>query len=329
MVIFPLDKQWQVNRSDYSDELAQRMVWLSALLPYETCEAVFEQIGEQVVPASSIWRQSQVHGQRLQDYAEQKREQVSVERIVLPDVRHDHHDPKVVTMDGGMMNIREQGWRELKVGALSDIEIRSERNPQTQEIDEMAHSINAHYTAILGSKDVFRPALWALAVESKLPTALKRAVVGDGALWIWNMAEDICPDGRQIVDWFHAVEHLSEVSHALYPDEKDEKKRKRWLKIYKNHLYMGRIHKIILALEKHERLDLATYFEHHKRRMQYHQFREDGFPIGSGTVESAVKQFKQRLCGTGMRWNEDNANRMVVLRTAVLNYNFHDLWQVA
>lgn len=329
MGIFPLDKQWQLKRSDYSDELAKRMVWLSALLPYETCEEVFEWIGEQVIPASSIWRQSQIHGQRLQDYVEQEREQVSVERIILPDLIHDHHEAKLVSMDGGMMNIRGQGWRELKVGALSDIEIRLERNPQTQELDEMAHGINVKYTAVLGSKDAFRPALWALAVDCKLPTARKRAVVSDGALWIWNMAEDVCPDGTQIVDWFHAVEHLSEAAHALYPDEKEDKKRKRWFKTYKNHLYMGRIHKIITALEKRDRCELAIYFERHKRRMQYQQFREDGFPIGSGTVESAVKQFKQRLCGTGMRWEDDNANRMLVIRTAVLNSNFHDLWKAA
>ena len=326
MVIFPLDKRWEIKRSDYSDELARRMVWLSALLPYETCQEVFEWIGEQVVPASSIWRQNQSHGQSLQDCVEQAREQVSVERITLPDIIHDHDEAKVVSMDGGMINIRGQGWRELKVGALSDIEIRLERNPQTQELDEMAHGINVNYTAVLGSKDAFRPALWALAVDCKLPTARKRAVVSDGALWIWNMAEDVCPDGTQIVDWFHAVEHLFEAAYALYPDEQDDKKRKRWVKTYKTHLYMGRIHKIVTALEKRDRCDLATYFERHKRRMQYQKFREEGFPIGSGTVESAVKQFKHRLCGTGMRWDEDNANRMLVIRTAVLNGNFHDLW---
>ena len=114
------------------------------------------------------------------------------------------------------------------------------------------------------------------------------------------MAEDVVPDGRQIVDWFHATQHLTEASHALYPDENDNKKRLRWLKIYKDHLYMGHLHKIITALQKRERDDLALHFERHQRRMQYLEFREDGFPIGSGTVESGVKQFKQRLSGAGM-----------------------------
>lgn len=215
------------------------------------------------------------------------------------------------------------------MGAISDIETRLERNPKTQELDEMAHGVNIHYTAVLGTKDEFTPALWALAVEQNLPTARKRASVGDGAVWVWNVAEDVCPDGTQIVDWFHAVEHLSEASHALYPDEKDAKKRQRWLRTYKDHLYMGRIHKIIGVLTKRGHAQHATYFERHQRRMQYHQFHEERLPIGSGTVESGVKQFKQRLCGTGMRWHEDKVNRMLVIRAAVLSNHFDALWQNA
>lgn len=248
---------------------------------------------------------------------------------MLPDARLDHDQRKGVSMDGGMVNIRGEGWRELKVGAVFDVEMRLERNPQTQQLDEMAHGVNVHYTTVLGSKESFTPALWALAVKHELPTAKERAVVGDGAAWVWTGAEEVCPDGRQIVDWFHAVQHLAEAAAALYPDEKESQKRSQWLKTGKDHLYLGRIHKIIAALHEHERGDLAGYFERHQRRMQYLEFREEGFPIGSGTVESGVKQFKQRLTGTGMRWNVDNANRMLVIRAAVLGNDFATLWSAA
>lgn len=326
-VIFPLDERWQIDRSDYSFELSKRMVWLSSQLPYQSCQEVFARIGECDIPASSIWRQTQRHGARLADKVERQQAQVSVERVVLPDARQDHDEAKIVSMDGGFINIRNQGWRELKVGAIADIELRSERDPKTQELDEMAHGVNVDYTAVLGTKDDFTPALWALAVKRQVPTALKRSTVGDGALWIWNVAEDVCPDSTQIVDWFHAVEHLADAAHVLYPDEKDAKKRKRWLKIYKDHLYMGRIHKIIGVLTKRGHPEQALYFERHQRRMQYHQFREEGLPIGSGTVESGVKQFKLRLCGTGMRWDEQNANIMLILRAAALSNEFDEVWQ--
>lgn len=325
--IFPLDEQWQLDRSDYSGELSKRMVWLSTQLPYQSCQEVFARIGECEVPASSIWRQTQRYGERLATHVEHQQDQVSVERVVLPDARLDHDEPKVVLMDGGFVNIREQGWRELKVGAIADVEVRLERNPQTQDFDELAHGVNVAYTSVLGTKEDFTPALWALAVKRKVPTALKRTTVGDGALWIWNVAEDVCPDGTQIVDWFHAVEHLAEAAQAIYPDAKDDKKRQRWLQRYKEHLYHGRIHKIVTELTKQGYAEKVTYFDRHQRRMQYHQFREEGLPIGSGTVESGVKQFKVRLCGTGMRWHEQQAKIMIILRSVALNNEFDELWE--
>lgn len=326
-VIFPLDEQLRLTGSGFSHDLSKQMVWLSGLLPYEQCEQVMERIGERYVSDSSIWRQNQVYGTRLQAEVEHQRHQVSVERIQLPAARHDHNQRKAVSMDGGMVNIRGEGWRELKVGAVFDVQTRLERNPQTQELAEMAHGVNVNYTAVLGSKATFKPALWALAVQHDLPTARHRSVVADGALWIWDVAEDVCPDGTQVVDWFHAVEHLNEAAHALYPNDKDAKNRKRWLKTHKDHLYMGRIHKIIATLHRRGQADLTLYFERHQRRMQYLEFRENGLPIGSGTVESGVKQYKQRLCGTGMRWNTDNVQRMLLIRSASLSGTFDDLWQ--
>lgn len=302
------------------------MVWLSSLLPYTQCVEVFERIGERHVSSSSIWRQTQDYGQQLEAHVAYQQTQVSVERIQLPDAKYDHDHRKGVSMDGGFVNIREDGWPEMKVGTVFDVDTRLERNPQTRELNEIAHGVNVHYTAVLGTKDDFKPAFWALAVACDLPTARHRSVVADGAPWIWDVAEDVCPDGQQVVDWYHAVEHLHKVAVALYPNESDVTKRNRWFKTHKKHLYMGQVEKIISVLHKRNVAHLATYFERHKRRMRYLAFREQGLPIGSGTVESGVKQFKQRLCGTGMPWKDDNAQRMILLRAIVLGHDFDDLW---
>ena len=325
-VFFPLDEQLALSRSGFSPAFAKQMLWLSGQLPFEQSVDVMARIGERFISQSTTWRMVQFYGEQLQSVIAHEREQVSVERIQLPDAKHDHEQHKGLSIDGGMVNIRHQGWRELKVGTIFDVELRLERNPQTHDLDEMAHGVNVHYTAVLGSKDEFRPALWALAVQHDLPTALNRSVVADGALWIWDVAEDVCPDGQQVVDWYHATEHLYKVAVALYPKESELPKRKRWFKTYKNHLYMGRIETIISVLHKRDVSQFTSYFEHHKRRMQYLEFREEGLPIGSGTVESGVKQFKQRLCGTGMRWEEDNAKRMIILRSAILGQDFDELW---
>ncbi len=97
----------------------------------------------------------------------------------------------------------------------------------------------------------------------------------------------------------------------------------------KTHLFKGEIH---LIREQFSRYDLANYgdyFEEHGRRMQYAQFCAAGFPIGSGGVESGVKQFKQRLSGPGMRWSRPTLQRMIVLRSAVLGDSFDQLWDAA
>jgi hypothetical protein len=318
-----------LNATVSSDALAKQRVGLSGWLPDAQGQAVFEPMGERLIRASSSWRPTQPHGKRLQTAVEPQRQPVSVERVVLPAALFDHHQPKAVSLDGGMVNLRRDGWRELKLGAGFDLETRLEPNPQTQQLDQMAHGVNVHDTAVLGSKDDFTPALWSLAVEPDGPTAPEPAVIADGALWIWTVAEEVCPDGRQIVDWFHAVHHLAEPAAALYPDENDSAKRARWLTLHQAHLYLGRIHTLIAALHQRPQADLAGYFERHQRRMQSLEFREAGFPIGSGTVESGVKPFKQRLTGTGMRWNADNADRMPVIRAAVLGNEFDTLCKVA
>lgn len=303
------------------------MVWLSGLLPYDQCEQVWTQIGEKLIPPSSIWRQTQAHGHRLAQYVQHQRQQVSVELVKLPDAIHDHDQRKGVTMDGGMVNVRGEGWRELKVGATFDIQQRLERDVVTQQLTEYAHATQLRYTAALGGKAVFADALWALAVETDFPTAKDTCVCADGAAWIWSIADDYFPVSRQIVDWFHAVQHLAQAATSLHPD--DEAKRQRWLNLQRGRLYRGQVEAVIAALDKAGLNKETAYFQTHQRRMQYLEFREEGYPIGSGTVESGVKQFKQRLTGPGMRWKASAAEQMVVIRAAVLDHSFDALWDAA
>ena len=96
----------------YSIGCANQMVWLSGLLTYSECQAVFERIGKRQIPASSIWRQAQAMGARLQQHLEHEQSQVGVERTVVPPATLDHTQQKGISMDGGMMNIRGEGWKE-------------------------------------------------------------------------------------------------------------------------------------------------------------------------------------------------------------------------
>ena len=162
---FSLDKKWGLNASAYSLEMGRQMTWLSGLLPFEQCQAVFWELGKRLMPSSSIWRQSRYYGEKLWHFAQTEAEQVRVARIVLPDARHDHEQKKGLAMDGGMVNVRQEGWREVKVAAVFDIDLKLERDPHTGILGDYAHAYKIHYRAILGTKQDFAAQAWALAVK--------------------------------------------------------------------------------------------------------------------------------------------------------------------
>lgn len=291
------------------------MVWLSGLLPYEQVEQVFQRLTGQMIPDASIWVETQRVGQRLGEQIARQRQQVSVERTQWEHHRYDPYARKSVAFDGGMVHIRNEGWKELKVGVVSDLTARGQ--PLRQR-----HSL---YTAVLGDVGAFRPALWALAVQSALPYAGDVAVIADGAAWIWRLAADLFPCSVQIVDWYHARQHLAQAAAVRFPD--DARQARTWYAQMSGHLFMGRVWFIVADLLHHDLADHATYFQTHHRRMQYHELRGDSYPIGSGTVESGVKQFKQRLSGPGMHWSRSGAEHMIGLRTVILSRQFDLLWQ--
>jgi len=226
------------------------------------------------------------------------------------------------------MSIRHEGWREIKVAAVFDIDVKLERDPHTG-LGDYAHGVNIHYRALLGSKDEFAPQAWALAVKHQLPTAQERLVIGDGAAWIWALADDLCPEGWQIVDWFHATQHLAQAAQKAFPAEADSQKRTLWLKTLRDHLYFGRLEVVLDGLKVQACQEGVTYFETHTRRMRYVEFRENGLPLGSGLIESGVKQVKQRVAAAGMRWSAKSLNPMLLIAGAVLAHDFHDLWRDA
>lgn len=311
----------------YSPGMAQHMVWLSGLLPYAQCVEVFERIGQCQIGVSSLWRRVQVYGARLLEDAQHQQAQVRPERVQLGKAGTDHAQVKGVSLDGGMVNIRGEGWKEVKVGAVYDVVLRLARDERTGEYAEVPHAQQVAYTAVLGEVAHFSPALWALAVAREVPTARHSSVTADGAEWIWNVADDYFPDSAQIVDWFHACQHLADAAQALFPDQ--PKRAEAWFQRRQDDLFLGNIHAITAPLDKAGLTQLSHYFHHHQRRMQYQEFRENGFPIGSGTVESGVKQFKARLSGPGMRWRRDAAQYMLVIRAAVLDHSFDARWRAA
>jgi hypothetical protein len=303
------------------------MVWLSGVTTYEQAEAAFERIGGYRVPRTSIWEHTQKQGARLVTYQAQQASQVSIERIQLAAPGQDHPQRKGVSIDGGKVNLRGEGWKEFKLGAVFDVATHEIPDKTSPDLLERARAVNPAYVGVLGSAEQFAPVCWALAVAHDIPQAADSCVVADGADWIWNLTADYFPDSAQIVDWYHARHHLAQAADARCPQ--DPTAAQGWLKTMSTALFRGEIWKITYDLDQAGLDDHSHYFHTHQRRMQYLEFRENAYPLGSGCVESGIKQFKARLTGAGMRWSRAVADRMLVIRAAILSDTFDALWAAA
>ena len=323
MGFFPLDKECGLGNGSLSPGLAREAVWLSGVVAYAQVSQILERIGHYQLPSSTLWEHVQHHGERLVAYQEHQQRQVSLERTAWESQHYAPELRKSVSLDGGLVNVRGEGWKECKIGVVSSV--RPAAQQREDQPEAICHAMQ--YTAVLGTVAQFAPALWQLAVDQQVPYAGQVAVVADGAAWIWNLADDLFPCSTQIVDWYHATQHLAAAAQARFPS--DAEAAHRWTTQLKDLLIKDEVWKIIAALHEVGLAHHAAYFEEHRYRLLYAMFRAEGFPIGSGTIESGVKQYKQRLAGPGMRWSRAGAKRMLTIRSAVLNDAFDRLWQAA
>ena len=159
-------------------------------------------------------------------------------------------------------------------------------------------------------------------------------VLGDGAPWIWNLAELHFPGATKIVDFYHAAEHLNAIAHLRYSE--DEARRNAWFGRMRKRLLRGRVVEIIAELKglkvgnkKQEALAKAVaYFEKNQERMRYDRYRKQGLFIGSGVVEAGCKSLiGQRLKLSGMHWTVQGANAIIALRCCLESGGFEDYWE--
>ena len=166
--------------------------------------------------------------------------------------------------------------------------------------------------------------------------AAKKVVIGDGAEWIWNLADPYFPGAVQIVDLYHARQHLWELVRKLCPN--DEAGQKAWIKVHQKRLLdKGKIEKLVTALRSihspHSEVadkirTEADYFERNAERMRYPKFRRQHLFVGSGVIEAGCKTvIGSRLKRSGMFWTVRGANAILALRCCQLNGRFENYWE--
>ncbi len=144
--------------------------------------------------------------------------------------------------------------------------------------------------------------------------------IGDGAAWIWNLCKEYFPNAVQIVDYPHAVSHLYNIAKLVFGETEIESVE-AWIKETEPILHDGNITEVASSIRalatQHpavcESLEReAKYFEKHAKRMQYRAFREKGYMIGSGVIESACKQIVGERCKqAAMRWEKPGINAVL------------------
>jgi hypothetical protein len=332
---FPLDEQLEVWDGHWSEQVAKLAVWLGGLVEFENAAEIFDRVGHIPISSSSVWRRVKVWGARGQAVETAQRavavalppraELVAGEARSGPD--------QGVAIDGARVNIRGEGWKELKAGCVFEIKVKSALDPQTGDLIDLAQAVGNSYVAHLGGPDVFGQAVWAEARRRGWTRAGDTIALGDGAPWIWNLIKEHFFDSRQAVDWYHATQHLWKVAHLLHGE--GTLAAKQWFKDYETPLFEGHADRLAQWFGELARSHPAVadglrgeghYFQENQRRMQYLELREDGFPIGSGMVESACKQFGARFNGPGMRWSRPGIERLLPVRAAIMGHSFDNWW---
>jgi hypothetical protein len=334
--LFPLDNQLELWERHWSEQVAKQAVWLSGLVTFDKAAEILQEIGQVQMSDTSVWRRVKRWGQRGQALeATQRAVAMALPPRPEPDPREATRRTDMgVALDGAMVHLRAEGWKELKVGCVFDVELQPSREPQTGDKIEMGHAVNTSYVAHLGGPEVFGHTLWAEARQRGWTQARDTLALGDGASWVWNLVSEHFYDSRQGVDWYHAAEHLMRAAHLLKGEGTPA--AHQWFHDHDTLLFEGHADRVATCLraavgQQPNVADAlrreAGYFHDNHRRMQYLELREDGFPIGSGMVESACKQFRARFAGPGMRWSRPGLERLLPIRAAVMSRRFDAWWR--
>lgn len=158
--------------------------------------------------------------------------------------------------------------------------------------------------------------------------------IGDGAAWIWNLVDMVAPEAIQIVDLYHAKEHLSVFANEVFGPGTDL--AKKWAADQHRNLESGNLDAVINAIGDYisrtgevgkKAAKEFDYFTNNRNRMRYDYFRSLGLCVGSGVVEAGCRSvIGQRLKRSGMFWSTNGANAIIALRCSLLSGRFDDFW---
>jgi hypothetical protein len=247
-----------------------------------------------------------------------------------------------ISTDGAMVLIRGEGWKEVKLVAISEVrvqpaEARGElKGSESRRSQDVLVTLHHHsYQAGVWDADTMAPHQYAEGLRRGLTEGQRLSSVNDGAPWIERITLTNFPQAVQIVDWSHASGRLWAVANAVMGDQTPE--AKQWADGQLDRLWQGGVAEVVAALgglnlNQDRYTDLVRqapgYFESNQARMAYDYFRAEGYPIGSGTVESGANTVVHgRMRRPGRGWRRDNGQAMLAGLSELHSGRFERAWQ--
>jgi hypothetical protein len=337
---FPIDVELDIENTELSPGVRRMLALVGQAAPFDQGREQMKLLANLEVTTKAVERTAEAIGEEIAQ-REQKQIQQAMQ-LDLPQVVLGNPIPILyVQMDGtgvpvtqaergeGKVEGQPAHTREVKLGCIftqttCDAEGYAIRDPDSTT-----------FVGAIESATEFGKRLYLEAHQRGWNRACKKVVMGDGAEWIWNLTELHFPGAIQIVDLYHARQHLWNVARLLHPG--DELGQKRWILRHQPKLDEGKIEKLVgylrslhpTAPELVETIRKeAEYFLRNAERMRYPEFRRQHLFVGSGVIEAGCKTvIGSRLKQSGMFWTVRGANAIIALRCCHLNSRFESYWE--
>ena len=337
----PRDRELDVEGTQFSPGVRRMMAAVGAETSFEQGREQLELLAGLKVAAKAIERQAEAIGTDI-EYDEQQ-EIHRAKQLDLPEVCVPAAEILYIEMDGTGVPVTKQE----RAGRASKVEGQPARTREVKlgcvftqtSTDKQGRPIrdpdSTSYVAAIEPAEEFGLRLYTEAWRRGWCKARRKVVLGDGAVWIWNLADQHFPGAVQIVDLYHARQHVWELAAKLFAN--DERARRQWASIGQYLLDQGRIEALVLILRHlhpdNEKLaqDVdkeADYFARNAERMRYPEFRAQGLFAGSGVVEAGCRTVVgKRMKCSGMFWSVRGANAILALRCCRLSRRFEHYWE--
>lgn len=336
----PRDRALELEGGSLSPGVLRMVGLVGAMVSFEEGHELLHELAGVDVPTKHVERAAEALGCEVAEDEKQVVEPPALTEALAPTL--------YLGVDGTGVPVRKEELvdrpgkqpdgkaktREVKLVTIWSAEGRDEQGTPVRDRGSVSYSAAIESAA---QKDTdTTPSEFAARVEREatrrgFDRAARQAVLGDGAKWIWNLAEEHFPEAVQIVDRFHAKQYLSDVAKSIYGAGTDL--AKQWSLERHDELDAGDIDALLDALRIHSPKDdearkCIDYLDRNRDRMQYPKFHADGLCTSTGVVEAGCKVVIATRCKrAGMHWTVAGADAIIALRCCKLSSRFEQFWE--